>query len=137
FEPETTNGEAREEWAECRVKAIVPLTEPKSGDSRRGPAVYDQRATPANDPDLTPEVKGITDQATIPDWDPPFPFDQRRIRTQDDLYWENHRTTPKAYISLAAGQILWGSRFGTETSFRFPEVENVTDMTLELRILAG
>ena len=65
-------------------------------------------------------MKGITDQATIADWDPPFPFDQKRIRPQDDEYWENHRTTPKAYVSLAAGQKLWGSRFGNVTSFRIP-----------------
>ena len=96
FEPETTHGEERETTAEFRVKAIVPLTEPKSGFTRRGPAVYDQRPTPVNDPDLTPEVKGITDQASIADWDAPFPFDYKLIRDQDDTYWENHRTTPKA-----------------------------------------
>src|SRR5207249_11605276 len=61
FEPETTHGEEREASAEFRVKAIVPLTEPKSGFTRRGLPVYDKRPTPANDPDLTPEVKGITE----------------------------------------------------------------------------
>jgi putative ABC transport system permease protein len=135
FEPETTHGEERETSAEFKVKAIVTLTEPKNGFSRRGPAVYDQRPTAANDPDLTPEVKGITDQATIADWDPPFPFDEKRIRTQDDTYWENHRTTPKAYVSLATGQKLWGSRFGKVTSFRIPAAAGVTADSLEQRFL--
>src|SRR5207302_5138404 len=58
FEPETTHGEEREASAEFRVKAVVPLTEPKRGFTRRTGPVYDKRPTPANDPDLTPEVKG-------------------------------------------------------------------------------
>jgi ABC-type antimicrobial peptide transport system permease subunit len=135
FEPETTHGEEREASAEFTVKAIVPLTEPKSGFTRRGPAVYDKRPTAANDPDLTPEVKGITDQASIAGWDPPFPFDQKRVRPQDDEYWENHRTTPKAYISLATGRKLWGSRFGDITSFRIPVAEGVTAEVIEQKFL--
>jgi putative ABC transport system permease protein len=135
FEPETTHGEEREVSAEFRVKAVVPLTKPKSGYTRRSGPVYDQRPTAANDPDLTPEVKGITDQATIADWDPPFPFDEKRIRSQDDAYWDNHRTTPKAYISLAAGQKLWGSRFGKVTSFRIPAAADVTAESIERRFL--
>src|SRR5262245_5821700 len=135
FEPETTHGEEREASAEFRVKAIVPLTEPKAGYTRRNGPVYDKRPTAANDPDLTPEVKGITDQATIADWDPPFPFDERRIRSQDDAYWDNHRTTPKAYVSLAAGQKLWGSRFGKVTSYRIPAAADVTAESIEQRFL--
>src|SRR5205823_13247485 len=69
FEPETTHGEEREASAEFRVRAIVPLTEPKRGYSRRSGPVYDQRPTTANDPELTPEGKGNTDQATIADWE--------------------------------------------------------------------
>src|SRR5439155_6897228 len=135
FEPETTHGEEREASAEFRVKAIVPLTEPKRGFTRRSGPVYDQRPTPANDPDLTPEVKGITDQATIADWDPPFPFDEGRIRSQDDAYWDDHRTTPKAYISLAAGQKVGGSRFGKVISFRVPVVGNADVQPVEQRLL--
>jgi hypothetical protein len=118
FEPETTHGQEQETSADFRVKLIVPLTEPAVPYSRRRPARYDQPPTPANDPDLTPTVKGITDQETIDDWDAPFKYDRRRIRPQDDQYWRNHRTTPKAFVSLATGQKLWGSRFGRVTSLR-------------------
>jgi ABC-type antimicrobial peptide transport system permease subunit len=117
------------------VKAIVPLTEPAMPFSRRRPAVYEDRPTPANDPDLTPEVKGITDQASISDWDPPFPFDEKRIRLEDDAYWENHRTTPKAYVSLAAGRKLWASRFGNVTSFRIP-ADGLAEEAIEQKFLA-
>jgi ABC-type antimicrobial peptide transport system permease subunit len=135
FEPETTHGEPREKSVEFRLKAIAPLTEPKSGFTRRAPAVFDQRPTIFNDPDLTPEVKGITDQASISDWDAPFPFDYKLIRSQDDTYWENHRTTPKAYISMAKAQQLWSSRFGSVTNIRIPAHEGFTKESVEQRIL--
>ena len=136
FDPETVHGAERESSAEFRVAAIVPLTEPASPFTRRTPAVYEQPPTSANDPDLTPEVKGITDQASIANWDPPFPFERGRIRPQDDEYWENHRTTPKAYVSLRTGQRLWGSRFGSVTSFRIPANSGVSVESLEKQFLA-
>lgn len=118
FEPETTHGNEKETSAEFRVAAIVPLTDPSEPATRRKAAVYTEPPTPANDADLTPEVKGITDQESIDDWDAPFPFDYSRIRPQDDEYWENHRATPKAFVSLKTGRRLWGSRFGEATSVR-------------------
>ena len=135
FEPETTHGDEKEVSADFRVAAILPLTEPSKGHTRRAPAVFTDRPTPANDPDLTPEVKGITDQATIADWDAPFPFSYDRIRDQDDTYWDHHRTTPKAYVSLATGRKLWGSRFGQATSIRIPAAAGMTVETLEARLL--
>lgn len=136
FEPETVHGQELERSAVFRVRAIVPLTEPRRGFGQRGGPVFAQPPTPANDPHLTPEVPGITDQASIADWDAPFPFDYRRVRRQDDLYWEHHRTTPKAYVSLAAGQKLWGSRFGKVTSWRI-EASDVSQEELTQRILAA
>ncbi len=127
FEPETTHGETVERSEDFTLKAIVPLTEPAEPFRRNRPPRFDQPPTLANDPDLTPEVPGITDQASIADWDAPFPFDYKRIRPQDDDYWENHRTTPKAFISLAAGQRLWRSRFGQVTSFRIPARDGLTE----------
>ncbi len=72
----------------------------------------------ADDPNLTPEFPGITDRLNIQDWNPPFPFENQRVKRRDEQYWEKYRTTPKAYITLTAGQKLWGSRFGQLTSIR-------------------
>lgn len=130
FEPESAHGDEVETSAEFTLGAIVPLTEPTQAFNRRKPAVYSDRPTTANDPDVTPEVKGITDQDSIADWDAPFPFDQRRVRSVDDTFWENHRTTPKAYVRLAAGQKLWKSRFGDTTSIRVEAADGVTAETL-------
>lgn len=131
FAPETTHGNTKEESAEFTVKAITPLTEPDRPFNRRRPAEYTERPMLANDPDLTPAVAGVTDQDSIANWDPPFPFDYGRVRPTDDDYWKNHRTTPKAFISLAAGQRLWKSRFGDVTSIRIPAREGLTEATLK------
>ena len=120
FAPETTHGVATERTATFTLAHIAELTDPARPYRRRRPAEFDQPPTRATDPQLTPTVEGVTDQETIADWDPPFPFDQRRVREQDDDYWESFRTTPKAFLSLAAGQRLWGSRFGDTTAFRLP-----------------
>ena len=77
--------------------------------------------TPVNvsDRDLVPDYPGISDSPSIGDWDPPFPVDLRRIRPADEAYWDQFRTTPKAYIPLDAGQRIWRSRYGALTSLRF------------------
>lgn len=63
--------------------------------------------------DLTPDYPGITETRSISDWDPPFPIDLRRIRPQDEEYWNRHKATPKAFVTLSAGQELWRSRYGS------------------------
>jgi ABC-type antimicrobial peptide transport system permease subunit len=100
FEPESTDGEVRERTNEFRLVAVAELAEA------------------ADDPDFTPEVPGVTDQLSMRQWDPPFPFDAKRIRDKDETYWEEHRATPKAFVSLATGRRLWESRFGRTTSLR-------------------
>ena len=69
-------------------------------------------------PSLAPNFPGITQATTLTDWDPPFPFDLQRIRPEDERYWEEYRTTPKAFIGLERGRSLWHTRFGTATSVR-------------------
>ena len=75
----------------------------------------------AADRDLAPEYPGITTSESLHDWDPPFPIELKRVRPRDEDYWKRYRTTPKAFIPLAKGQELWGTRFGKLTSLRlFP-----------------
>ncbi|HTU23238.1 MAG TPA: FtsX-like permease family protein, partial [Gemmataceae bacterium] len=100
FFPPTHQGEPRQAMALFRLTGFVPL-----------------KGVPG-DPDLTPEFPGITDKLSIADWDPPFPYDPRRVKPRDEKYWRQYRTTPKAYVNLSVGQRLWGSRFGRLTSVR-------------------
>jgi len=78
------------------------------------------RAAIGRDVDATfaPQFPGITEARSISAWDPPFPLDLRRIRPSDEDFWNRYRATPKAVISLAAGQQLWSTRFGQLTAVR-------------------
>lgn len=134
FQPESSHGVAKETGRTFRLAAITPLTEPEEPFRRRRPPVFDAAPTTANDPDYTPVVQGITDQDSIDDWDPPFPYDNSRIDGDDEEYWDNYRTTPKAFISLEMGQEIWGSRFGDVTSFRFPGAKYTDDHDLQTKI---
>ena len=124
FDPETTHGNQIEETALFTLVAIADLTAPETPFelTRRGgivPAIYRQKPTAANDPDLTPTVPGVTDAESIENWDLPFQTADK-LRAQDDDYWTDYRTTPKAFVSPAKGKQMWQSRFGSVTSFRIP-----------------
>lgn len=86
----------------------------------------------ASDPTLMPDFPGLTDAENCRDWDTGFPIDLSRIREKDNEYWENQRGTPKAFVTLAAGQELWGNRFGDLTGIRFSE--GAADLDLGERI---
>ena len=130
FESETDYGESSAaEPVDLEVQAIVPLTEPDKPFGGRRPALFREPPTLVNDPDLTPEVPGVTDRRSINDWDLPFKL-KHRIRGQDDDYWNHYRTTPKAFVSMKTGQELWSSRFGRVTSFRIPAAEGITAKSL-------
>jgi len=100
FEPQSTHGEIIESTASFRLKAVAAI---------RGAAA---------DRELTPEMRGVTDQLSMADWDPPFPFDGTRITDRDEAYWDQYGATPKAFVSLARGAALWNSRFGDATSIQ-------------------
>src|ERR1017187_4124608 len=100
------DGQLHTETALFHVKQLVPVD--------------------AGDRDLTPEYPGITESRSLRDWDPPFPLDLTRIRPRDEEYWNRYRTTPKAFVRLARGRAMWGTRFGSLTSLRVfaPSTEN-------------
>jgi putative ABC transport system permease protein len=117
FLPETVDGRVEETTARLRIAGIAAM---------RGAALAR---------DLVPEVEGITDEASIADWDPPFPFDRSRVRAaapddQDDRYWKQYGATPKAFVDLATARRLAGSRFGETTTWHVPRerVDNVDSL---------
>jgi ABC-type lipoprotein release transport system permease subunit len=67
---------------------------------------------------LAPEYPGITNSESVSDWDPPFPIDLTLVRPVDEAFWREHRTSPKAFIQLEAGQRIWRTRHGGLTSIR-------------------
>ncbi len=82
-----------------RVRAVIPMTHPLCDRS------------------LMPDFPGVATAERAGDWETSFPL-VHKIRPEDDEYWQQYRGTPKAFISLAAGQTIWSSRFGNLTAVR-------------------
>lgn len=116
FSPEVSGGEVRRQTASLRVKAIVRLQEA------------------AADVDLIPEVRGLTDKATIAEWDPPFPFDPAKVTKDDEEYWSKYRATPKIYVSPDFASRHWSSLYGSTTGFRICPEAGLTESTLRNRL---
>ena len=78
---------------------------------------------PAADPQWMPDFPGLADAEHCRQWEPGVPIDLDRIREKDEQYWERYRGTPKAFVTLAAGQRMWRNRFGDLTSIRFASAD--------------
>jgi putative ABC transport system permease protein len=96
--------ELTEEMASFRVKSIVDIS-----------GYY-------ADKDLIPNLPGMTDQGDCKDWDTGVPIDLKKIRKKDEVYWNNWKGTPKAFISASKGVELWQNRFGTYTAVRIADL---------------
>lgn len=135
FEPETVDGREVEKKNRFMVAGIVPVTEPSRGFDRRREAAFATTPTLFNDPSLTPSVPGITDQESISNWDLPFKL-EKTIPPVDDLYWKNHRLTPKVFVpyAYAASDEMFGSRFGHTTAIRFSNEKSKNEAALRAEI---
>ncbi len=92
--------ELREESAKFRVSKVIPIVK---------------------DDSWMPPFPGLADVENCREWEPGIPIQLDRIRSEDEDYWKKYRGTPKAFISLAAGQKLWANRFGNLTAIRLSE----------------
>ncbi|MEO6183054.1 MAG: ABC transporter permease, partial [Verrucomicrobiota bacterium] len=88
-----------------RIRAIVPLA-----------GIYAAR-------DLMPDFPGVAKAEKTEDWDAGFAIDMKKIRPKDEQYWKEWRGTPKAFVTLPAGEKMWSNRFGTFTAIRFPSAQ--------------
>ncbi|MDE0914494.1 MAG: ABC transporter permease [Planctomycetota bacterium] len=77
----------------------------------------------AADPGLMPDFPGLEGEEHCRDWEPGIPIDLDRIRDIDERYWDERRGTPKAFISLEAGQAIWANPYGTLTAIRAPDAQ--------------
>jgi putative ABC transport system permease protein len=81
----------------------------------------------ADDRSLMPEFPGLANVQNCRDWEPGIPIDLSKIRDKDQKYWDNYQGTPKAFITLKAGQTMWSNRFGNLTAIRYPLKSNTID----------
>ncbi|MFC7339463.1 FtsX-like permease family protein [Haloferula chungangensis] len=89
-----------EEHADFTVRSVVPL-EGLAADRL-----------------WTPDFPGIAEAENNADWESGLPLDTTRIRDKDETYWDDHRATPKAFITHRAAAKLWQNRWGSSTAFR-------------------
>jgi ABC-type antimicrobial peptide transport system permease subunit len=94
-----------------RVRGVVPLT-----------GIYADRT-------LMPEFPGLAKAESTHDWDAGFPL-VYPIRAKDEAYWKTYRGTPKAFVTLAAGQAMWANRFGALTAVRYEVPTNTFASTI-------
>ncbi len=85
-----------------RIRGVVPLA-----------GIYADR-------DLMPDFPGVSKAEKTEDWDAGFAIDMKKIRPKDEQYWKERRGTPKAFVTLTAGEKMWSNRFGAFTAVRFP-----------------
>ncbi|MFO0938750.1 MAG: ABC transporter permease [Gemmataceae bacterium] len=115
FAPEVEGG-AKENSATFKLAGRFPL------------------AGAAADPSLTPPFAGITDKLSVRDWKPPFPYDSSKIKANDihERFWQDYRTTPKAYLNAHAAETYFASRYGVVTSVRVaPKAGETCEATAE------
>ncbi len=97
----------QEDRSRLKVVKIVPLDDPLC-DSK-----------------LMPAFPGLADVNNCRDWKPGIPIDLGKIRPKDEQYWNEHRGTPKAFLSLEAGQQRWRNQYGSLTAVRYPGREGL------------
>ena len=83
--------------------------------------------------DWTPRFPGLSDAESCGEWDTGIPI-VHKVRDRDEDYWDQYRGTPKGFISLKAGQEMWGNRWGSLTGLRIGKTEYSRDkLTSKLR----
>lgn len=69
---------------------------------------------------------GLTDVDRCSDWDVGIPMEKAQLDDEaNEAYWNQYGQTPKAMISLEAGQEMWANRFGGLMSVRWEEGRDV------------
>ncbi|VGO21742.1 FtsX-like permease family protein [Pontiella sulfatireligans] len=69
---------------------------------------------------LAPQFPGLTDVDRCSDWDVGIPMEEAQLEDEaNEAYWNEFKQTPKAIVSLKAGQEMWSNRFGSLTGIRW------------------
>ena len=70
---------------------------------------------------LVPSFPGLTDVDRCAEWDLGIPMEEELLDDKaNEAYWDQYRQTPKALVTLRAGQEMWANRFGGLTGVRWP-----------------
>jgi ABC-type lipoprotein release transport system permease subunit len=71
--------------------------------------------------ELVPEFPGLTDVESCSEWHIGLPMDEQKLKdAANEAYWKKYRQTPKAFVTLTAGQEMWANRYGDLMAVRYP-----------------
>ncbi len=96
-----------------------------------------QQSGLAVDRTLTPPIPGVENADDMSAWEPPFPVHLNLIRAQDEVYWDEHGATPKAFVNESTGRRLWRNRFGEVSALRIATVAQAAQALFEKKLLAA
>ena len=82
--------------------------------------------------DWTPRFPGLSDAESCGEWDTGIPI-VHKVRDRDEDYWNEYRGSPKGFVSLKAGQEMWGNLWGSLTGIRISR-EDVTKEQLAIQL---
>jgi putative ABC transport system permease protein len=102
-----------EEKTSFKIRRILPM---------QGPTI---------DPCLMPDFPGLADSDNCRDWDKGIPINLDKIRKVDEDYWDKFQGSPKAFVTLKAGQAIWANRYGNSTAIRYPLSDKPGTQTYE------
>ncbi|MDP6523140.1 MAG: FtsX-like permease family protein [Kiritimatiellia bacterium] len=96
------SGEFAEESREFTVRAVIPME--RLAVERK----------------LMPDFPGLTDADSCRDWSIGMPVDEEMLTDKaNEAYWKEYGPTPKAVVTLQAGQEMWSNRFGNLSAVRY------------------
>lgn len=76
-----------------------------------------------NDGHLSADFPGLSDVERCTDWDSDLPIDMELITDEDERYWTDYRSTPKAILPYKAVVSDWETVFGNATALRIDNPE--------------
>ncbi|MFP6886429.1 MAG: ABC transporter permease, partial [Opitutales bacterium] len=97
----------REESRTFRLRVVTPLS-PKVPEDEES--------------DWTPQFPGLSEAESCGEWDTGIPI-KHKVRDKDEEYWDTYRGSPKAFVTLAAGQEMWSTRWGSLTGLRVAKAD--------------
>jgi putative ABC transport system permease protein len=78
------------------------------------------------DKTLSAEFPGLSDVEKCTDWDSDMPIDMSRVTKEDEDYWAQYRSTPKAIIAYSAIADKWSNAYGSATALRISGTPNMS-----------
>jgi len=97
----------REDSKTFRLRAVTPLP---------------VKVPAGQESDWTPQFPGLSEAESCGEWDTGIPI-KHKVRDKDEEYWDNYRGSPKAFVTLSAGQDMWSNRWGSLTGLRVAKTD--------------